>query len=921
MSAESFHMVIAARRLDQGDEAVIALRDWASAETSEIADAVSNLQLELQQRYALRTELHAVASRFTDQTSAKRSSSVASFSSSVHGHSQWDGDVAEGATTDLWRVKHIEQARALLRSELEQCVQELRSESANGETVLRSVCSGFESRVEREAGRLDQSHKDVAEKTNRLTAEMADQRTEVVAAETRCLESLSAIEKRVQLHEQEQGDVLAEFTSQIQADHEDVWGQCRSVVASVHNLSRELDERIHAVAIREDQAREELRGFLLQESESSQISLRDALGDNIKELEELFKGVASKWDDQALLFLSEQAEAASETNSSLSERIDAAEAATRRSVATLKDDLDNRVEILATEIGGCTRAAEQAAAGCEARLSRELTTIQRATQRLDATHAEATREFSSRQQESHEQIVRLQEELQTSIDRQAEAHNDLREEQRCNHKTLSSRHHDFEAEMSTRIEREYTGLHTLLVEGLGTAATNTSAVRGEVLSSLERTKAQLLQSVSGKANELVAQFTDRTDELVRALEEQRSSEVQRFTEIKGLAQTAETRVEDKLEKMAVECAQMAEHGRVALKCGLETAERQSLSQVESAECHLNAVMKSLIEDAAVAQSQAWGGAIATLAGDISKMQEEMLIQVERIEATGTEQCAAVGAESGRKLADSCSELRKQMEAAEISCAEAMAALKEGVEEHAEQVQELQAGLVRVTRNVQDEKMQIAASVEQAKNACAAVESRAAQSLQETCSELRRDVEEAVAALEAEAAAMASSQSNQLHEATAAAQQDSAELREIIRRRLEEQSATFECELVTKLAGVRDGLLSLAEAMEDRHAEMEQHVSEKVEVSLASLQDRVSDVFGSTSVRLTELATECTSCETRVALQRIDVGELQQAVRELNEAEGLLQLEERLSELQGEVADMATELALTAAVAEATALPQ
>ena len=110
-------------------------------------------------------------------------------------------------------------------------------------------------------------------------------------------------------------------------------------------------------------------------------------------------------------------------------------------------------------------------------------------------------------------------------------------------------------------------------------------------------------------------------------------------------------------------------------------------------------------------------------------------------------------------------------------------------------------------------------------------------------------------------------------------------------------------------------------MEDRHAEMEQHVSEKVEVSLASLQDRVSDVFGSTSVRLTELATECTGCETRVALQSIDVGELQQAVRELNEAEGLLQLEERLSELQGEVADMATELALTAAVAEATALPQ
>ena len=915
-------MVIAARRLDQGDEAAIALRDWASAETSEIADAVSNLQLELQQRYALRTELHAVASRFTDQTSTKRSSSVASFSSSVHGHSQWDGDVAEGATTDLWRVKHIEQARALLRSELEQCVQELRSESANGETVLRSVCSGFESRVEREAGRLDQSHKDVAEKTNRLTAEMADQRTEVVAAETRCLESLSAIEKRVQLHEQEQRDVLAEFTSQIQADHADVWGQCRSVVASVHNLSQELDERIHAVAIREDQAREELRGFLLHESESSQISLRDALRDNIKELEELFKGVASKWDGQALLFLrSEQAEAASETNRSLSERIDAAEAATSRSVATLKDDLDSRVEILATEIGGCTRAAEQAAAGCAARLSRELTTIQRATQRLDATHAEATREFSSRQQESHEQIVRLQEELQTSIDRQAEAHNDLREEQRCNHKTLSSRHHDFEAEMSTRIEREYTGLHTLLVQGLGTAATNTSAVRGEVLSSLERTKAQLLQSVSGKANELVAQFTDRIDELVRALEEQRSNEVQRFFEIKGLAQTAETRVEDKLEKMAVECAQMAEHGRVALKCGLETAERQSLSQVESAERHLNAVMKSLIEDAAVAQSQAWGGAIATLAGDISKMQEEMLIQVERIEATGTEQCAAVGAESGRKLADSCSELRKQMEAAETSCAEAIAALKEGVEEHAEQVQELQAGLVRVTRNVQDEKTQTAASVEQAKNACAAVESRAAQSLQETCSELRRDVEEAVAALEAEAAAMASSQSNQLHEATAAAQQDSAELREIIRRRLEEQSAAFECELVTKLAGVRDGLLSLAEAMEDRHAEMEQHVSEKVEISLAALQDRVSDVFGSTSVRLTELATECTSCETRVALQSIDVGELQQAVRELNEAEGLLQLEERLSELQDEVADMATELALTAAVAEATALPQ
>ena len=910
-------MLNADRSLDHGDEAAIALRDWAGAETSEIAEAVSNLQIELQQRYALRTELQTVAARLGDQISTNQSSSVASFSSS------------KGATTDLWRAKHIEQARALLRSELEQCVQELRSESANGKCILRSVCSGFESRVEREVGRLDQSHKDVAEKTSRLTAEMENQRTEVVAAEARCLESLSAIEKRVQLHEQEQRGLFAEFTSQIQADciekmgvqHEDFCGQCRSVAASVHNISQELEERIHAVAIREEQGREELRSFLLHESESSQISWRDAVRDDIKELceEVLFKGFASKWDDQAFHLLREQVEAASEANRSLSERIHAAEAATSRSVATLKEDLGNRVEMLATEIGGCSRVVEQAAAGYVAKLSRELTAmIQRATERLDATHAEATREFSSRQQESHETVVRLQEELKTSIGRQAQAHKDLLAEVRCNHKTLSSRQYDFESEVSSRIEHEYTRLHKLLVEGLGGAATSTSAVRGEVLNSMERTKAHLVQVVSSKTYELAAQFTDRTDELMRLLEEHRSNAVQRLNEIKGLVQTSESRVDGKLEKIEVECAQMAEHGRVALQCGLETAERQSLSQLESAERRWNVVTKSLIEDAAVAQSQAWGGAIATLADDISKLQKEILTQVERVKAAGIEQCAAVGAELGGNLVDSCSELRKQIEAAETSCAEAIAAIKEGVKEHAEQAQVLQAGLVQVARNLQDEKKQIASSIEQAKNACASVESRAAQSLQQTCSELRRDVEKTVSVLETEAAAMASSLSNQLHEARAAAQQDSTE-REIFRRRLEEQSDMFERELATQLASVRDGLLLLAEATEDRHAEMEQHVSKKVEITLASLQDRVLDDVGSMSVRLTELAAECTNCETRVALQSTDIQELQQAVRELNEAEGLMHLEERLSELQDEVADMATELVLTAAVAEATAI--
>jgi hypothetical protein len=40
-------MVTMAYRLDQGDETTIAIRDWIGAETSEIADAVTNLQLEL----------------------------------------------------------------------------------------------------------------------------------------------------------------------------------------------------------------------------------------------------------------------------------------------------------------------------------------------------------------------------------------------------------------------------------------------------------------------------------------------------------------------------------------------------------------------------------------------------------------------------------------------------------------------------------------------------------------------------------------------------------------------------------------------------------------------------------------------------------------------------------------------------------
>eukprot|EP01043_Picozoa_sp_COSAG02_P085131 COSAG02_NODE_22832_length_739_cov_0.948438_1_plen_153_part_10 len=152
--------------------------------TCEIADAVTNLQLELQQSYALRTDVQAVAVQITSQSS-NRSSSAASSSSLFHNHSQWDGDGTESVeegTIGAWRVKNAEQARAVLRSDLEQCIQDLRSELVHGETSLRSVCNGFESKVDREIGRLEQGHKDVVEKVNRLTAKMADEQTEVAAA-------------------------------------------------------------------------------------------------------------------------------------------------------------------------------------------------------------------------------------------------------------------------------------------------------------------------------------------------------------------------------------------------------------------------------------------------------------------------------------------------------------------------------------------------------------------------------------------------------------------------------------------------------------------------------------------------------------------------------------------------------------------
>eukprot|EP01043_Picozoa_sp_COSAG02_P085132 COSAG02_NODE_22832_length_739_cov_0.948438_2_plen_78_part_01 len=76
--------------------------------------------------------------------------------------------------------------------------------------------------------------------------------------------------------------------------------------------------------------------------------------DEIKVLEEVFKGVASKWDEQTSENLKKHEEVLAEVNMRLSGRIDAAEAAASQSIASLKEDLDSRVDLLAGEIDGCS---------------------------------------------------------------------------------------------------------------------------------------------------------------------------------------------------------------------------------------------------------------------------------------------------------------------------------------------------------------------------------------------------------------------------------------------------------------------------------------------------------------------------------------------------------------------------------------
>jgi hypothetical protein len=231
-------------------------------------------------------------------------------------------------------------------------------------------------------------------------------------------------------------------------------------------------------------------------------------------------------------------------------------------------------------------------------------------------------------------------------------------------------------------------------------------------------------------------------------------------------------------------------------------------------------------------------------------------------------------------------------------------------------------------------------------ASAAVESRATRNLQETCCEVRRDVAERIESVKsdqlnsvAKAVATANSLSEKLDETRNAAQQDSTELRETIHnklsqtqelicRRLQEQNDLLNRQLTVKLGGYTDALLALAEATEDRHAEtdirladLERHVSENVAASLALLEGRVADELGPLSVRLTEIINECTSYETRLTLQKIDIQELHKAVIDLDDADGLALLEGRLDVLQDELAELAAELSLTAAVTEATATPR
>lgn len=906
-------------------------------------DEVCNLKLELQQNYASRTELQTLAAQPLAKKPFTRSSDAGSASWYTHAHSQGDGVEKEGSVMQVWRVKNVEQARELLRSELEQCIQQLRSESAASETAVRSVCNSFESKVEREIGRLDQARIEVDTKANKLAAELEAQGMEVAATQERSVESIKGIEKRLQAHQDQQHDELTSTTSQLRADfvtqmsvqHEEFWRQCRDVAVAVDELSNTLEDRMHSVCVREAQAREGLHNLLIQESKNSSNAMRA----DIKELEELFKGVASKWDEQTSHKLMKQEEAANEANASLSERIHAAEAVAIQGLAGLQNDLEERLDILAADICGFNSVAEQAAAGHTARMSRDLTAmINRATEKLEETQAETTRKDRLCQQELQEQILHLQEEWQDNLARIDGLQSDLQQETCCKHQSLSSRLDDFEADLSARVERECTGMHATLAEGLRNAAASTSAVRGEISGVIERTKSELARSLTNNINDLSIQSQRSHDELSRTVEEQRSSVVHRLSEIKDLVHTAESRVESKLGKMIVETSTAAERGQGALQCKLENIERQ-----------MTVLMRSQLDDSARAQSEALESAIAnltaTVTADMNKMQDEMLKQLKAVQAAGTQQCTDAVTESRCQLDDSCGELRRQIESMKCAAFDKVEDLRDSIRQHTEErAQTLQATIGQIARTLEDEKTARVAAIDQLKDASEAFRSRTAQGVQEACSEVRRNVEERIESLkrdqarcDAKISAIATSLQKQHHETTETVHQNRHELHETRKKLLEievtfrgqlrEQSAVFEENLATRVGGVTGGLLSLAEATEQKHTEMElmlsqleQHLVETIVDRVTVLEDRVTDNLDPMSMRLTELATECTSCTTRIALQNVDFEELRQAVLDLDDALSFTQLENQLDALQDEVAEMATELSLFAAVTEAASHP-
>ena len=90
--------------------------------------------------------------------------------------------------------------------------------------------------------------------------------------------------------------------------------------------------------------------------------------------------------------------------------------------------------------------------------------------------------------------------------------------------------------------------------------------------------------------------------------------------------------------------------------------------------------------------------------------------------------------------------------------------------------------------------------------------------------------------------------------------------------------------------------------------------------MPSLEDRIANELGSMSVQLTKAVAKCASCETRLALQKVDIEDIRQAVLDLDEFKDLAQLQEQFGTLQEELAEVATELSLAVAVAEATTIP-